>query len=110
MSGVQTEAHEAVGITTMVSRILKGFHCTVFAYGQTGSGGPAVCVHSSLLRPTTSRGHKSNHMSRQEDRIHIRVFTLLSGECGNLPCPCERVVCVSHPTLSGRGPLGGHPR
>lgn len=34
----QQELYEELGIASLLSKVVNGFHATIFAYGQTGSG------------------------------------------------------------------------
>ena len=34
----QQEVYEGLGISSLLSKVVNGFHATIFAYGQTGSG------------------------------------------------------------------------
>jgi len=34
----QNDVYEGLGISSLISKVVEGYHATIFAYGQTGSG------------------------------------------------------------------------
>lgn len=34
----QDDIYEGLGISSLISKVVEGYHATIFAYGQTGSG------------------------------------------------------------------------
>ncbi len=38
MTTTQSEVYEGLGLTNLVTKVIEGYHGTIFAYGQTGSG------------------------------------------------------------------------
>ena len=34
----QNDVYEGLGISNLISKVVEGYHATIFAYGQTGSG------------------------------------------------------------------------
>ena len=34
----QNDVYEGLGISSLITKVVEGYHATIFAYGQTGSG------------------------------------------------------------------------
>ena len=51
----QEDVFEAVGVESLVARVMQGFNCTVFAFGQTGSGASAA---REPRMPAPTPGHR----------------------------------------------------
>jgi len=76
MDSNQDEVFKSLNISTFISKLIEGFHCTIFAYGQTGSGKTYTMEHYEYALTDKSSRPKPIFNNSMDGIVHKGIIEL----------------------------------